>query len=76
MADEIGNSWSNWTYNLLYHWFVGLNMDDPVWDVSVFTKNRQRLLEWRSSRRLIAGDRAGPTWRSSLTWKSVRFLFP
>jgi len=32
-------------YNLLYRWFVGLNMDDPIWDVSVFTKNRQRLLD-------------------------------
>ena len=31
-------------YNLLFRWFVGLNMDDPVWDVTVFTKNRQRLL--------------------------------
>ena len=32
-------------YNLLYRWFVGLNMDDEVWDASVFTKNRDRLLE-------------------------------
>jgi len=32
-------------YNLLYRWFVGLNMDDGVWDVTVFTKNRDRLLE-------------------------------
>ena len=32
-------------YNLLFRWFVGLNMDDPVWDVTVFTKNRDRLLE-------------------------------
>ena len=31
-------------YNLLFRWFVGLNLDDPVWDVTVFTKNRQRLL--------------------------------
>jgi transposase len=31
-------------YNLLFRWFVGLNMDDPVWDVTVFTKNRERLL--------------------------------
>ena len=31
-------------YNLLFRWFVGLNMDDPVWDASVFTKNRERLL--------------------------------
>lgn len=32
-------------YNLLFRWFVGLNMDDPVWDVTVFTKNRDRLLK-------------------------------
>ncbi|MGH7751545.1 MAG: IS5 family transposase [Gemmatimonadales bacterium] len=31
-------------YNLLYRWFVGLNPDDPVWDPTVFTKNRDRLL--------------------------------
>jgi len=31
-------------YNLLFRWFVGLNMDDAIWDVTVFTKNRQRLL--------------------------------
>ncbi len=32
-------------YNLLFRWFVGLNMDDPVWDPTTFTKNRQRLLD-------------------------------
>lgn len=32
-------------YNLLFRWFVDLNMDDPVWDATVFTKNRQRLLD-------------------------------
>ena len=32
-------------YNLLFRWFVGLNMDDAVWDVTVFTKNRERLLD-------------------------------
>ena len=32
-------------YNMLFRWFVGLNMDDPIWDPTVFTKNRQRLLE-------------------------------
>ena len=31
-------------YNLLFRWFVGLSMDDAVWDVTVFTKNRERLL--------------------------------
>ena len=32
-------------YNLLFRWFVGLHIDDPVWDATVFTKNRDRLLE-------------------------------
>src|SRR5207253_10616861 len=31
--------------NLLFRWFVGLNLDEEVWDVTVFTKNRDRLLE-------------------------------
>src|SRR5216117_1380820 len=31
-------------YNLLFRWFVGLAMDDPIWDATVFTKNRERLL--------------------------------
>jgi transposase len=32
-------------YNLLYQWFVGLSLDDAVWDASTFSKNRDRLLE-------------------------------
>src|SRR5215510_2021323 len=32
-------------YNLLFRWFVGLNMDDPIWDATVFSKNRERLLK-------------------------------
>jgi transposase len=32
-------------YNLLFRWFVGLSMDDPVWDATTFTKNRDRLLD-------------------------------
>jgi len=32
-------------YNLLFRWFVGLSMDDPIWDPTVFSKNRDRLLE-------------------------------
>src|SRR5262249_56411083 len=30
-------------YNLLYRWFVGLSPDDPIWDPTTFTKNRNRL---------------------------------
>src|SRR5580692_3010363 len=32
-------------YNLLFRWFVGLNMDEPVWVATVFSKNRDRLME-------------------------------
>jgi transposase len=32
-------------YNFLFRWFVGLGLDDLVWDVTVFTKNRERLLQ-------------------------------
>ena len=32
-------------YNLLFRWFVGLSMDDKVWDHSVFSKNRDRLIK-------------------------------
>src|SRR5262244_1219659 len=32
-------------YDLLFRWFVGLTADDRIWDATVFTKNRQRLLD-------------------------------
>ena len=32
-------------YNLLFRWFVGLSMDDKVWDHSVFSKNQERFLD-------------------------------
>ena len=40
-------------YNLLYRRFVGLEMDDAVWDVTVFTKNRERLIVAATSQRLL-----------------------
>ena len=40
-------------YNLLFGWFVGLEMDDAVWDVTVFTKNRERLIEGAVSQQLL-----------------------
>jgi transposase len=42
-------------YNLLFRWFVGLNMDDPVWDPTTFTKNRQRLLDGEIAQRFFEG---------------------
>jgi transposase len=32
-------------YNLLFRWFISLSMDDPAWDATAFTKNRDRLLD-------------------------------
>jgi transposase len=40
-------------YNLLFRWFVGLEMDDAVWDVTVFSKNRERLIEADVSQQLL-----------------------
>jgi len=40
-------------YNLLFRWFVGLSMDDRVWDHSTFTKNRDRLIQAGVARKLL-----------------------
>lgn len=40
-------------YSVLFRWFVGMNMDEPVWDVTVFTKNRDRLLEGDVAREFL-----------------------
>jgi transposase len=40
-------------FNLLYRWFVGLEMDDAVWDEKVFSKNRARLIGAEASRQLL-----------------------
>lgn len=37
-------------YNLLFRWFVGLEMDEPVWNHAVFSKNRERLLNQELAR--------------------------
>src|SRR6202047_5424981 len=41
-------------YNLLFRWFVGLSLDEEVWDVTVFTKNRERLLEGKIAEAFFA----------------------
>src|SRR2546430_1775546 len=41
-------------YKLLFRWFVGLNADDDVWDATVFTKNRDRLLEADVAKEFLA----------------------
>src|SRR5205814_6362 len=52
-------------YNLLYRWFVGLGVDDSVWVPTVFTKNRDRLLEADVARKFL---------RELLAHKEVRAL--
>ena len=52
-------------YNLLFRWFVGLSMDAAVWDVTVFTKNRERL---------IGGDIANKFMAAVLTQEPVKAL--
>jgi transposase len=42
-------------YNMLFRWFVGLNMDDRVWDATTFTKNRERLLRGEIAEQFFAG---------------------
>ena len=52
-------------YNLLFRWFVGLAMDAPIWDTTVFTKNRDRFLE---------GEIAGQFFQAVLGQPEVRGL--
>src|SRR5207302_2908035 len=52
-------------YNLLFRWFVGLSLDAEVWDVTVFTKNRERL---------IAGDIASQFMAAVLNQEQVKAL--
>src|SRR6267142_5592901 len=42
------------SYNLLFRWFVGLNMDEPVWDATVFSKNRERFMSQQIGRAFFA----------------------
>ncbi len=41
-------------YSVLFRWFVGLNLDEEVWDPTVFTKNRDRLLEAEVAKQFLA----------------------
>lgn len=41
-------------YSILFRWFVGLNLDEEVWDATVFTKNRDRLLEAEVAKQFLA----------------------
>jgi transposase len=41
-------------YSVLFRWFVGLNLDDAVWDATTFTKNRERLLDGAVAKEFLA----------------------
>src|SRR5260221_9498259 len=54
-------------YNLLFRWFVGLSMDEAVWDATVFCKNRDRLLDGDIARKFMAGVLSLPQVRKLLS---------
>lgn len=47
-------------FDLLFRWFVGLGVDDPVWDHSTFSKNRDRLLEGEIAAKFLSAVLAQP----------------
>jgi transposase len=53
-------------YNLLFRWFVGLNIDDPVWDATVFSKNLDRLL--RADMAALFFRAARPSFPATGSW--------
>jgi transposase len=54
-------------YNLLFRWFVGLSADDPVWDATVFCKNRDRLLDGDIARKFMTSVLSLPQVRQLLS---------
>lgn len=76
-------------FDLLFRWFVGLGMDDPVWDHSTFSKNRDRLLEGAVAARFLSAILAQPRVKGLLSsdhfsvdgtlveaWASMKSLRP
>ena len=54
-------------YNLLFRWFVGLSMDTPVWDATVFSKNRDRLIDGEIAAKFLAAVLAQPRIKALLS---------
>jgi transposase len=76
-------------YNLLFRWFVGLSMDGPVWDATVFCKNRDRLLDGDIAakffvavlnlpevRRLLSGEHFSVDGTLIEAWASMKSFVP
>jgi transposase len=65
-------------YNILFRWFVGLNLDDPVWDATVFSKNRDRLLEAEVAKEFLArvvGQARAKGWIRVRTGAALNLVF-
>src|SRR5215510_12027629 len=54
-------------FDLLFRWFVGLGMDDPVWDATTFTKNRDRLPAGEIATKFLAAVFARPKVKALLS---------
>jgi hypothetical protein len=76
-------------FDLLFRWFVGLGMDDPVWDHSTFSKNRDRLLDGEIAAKFLSAVLAQPRVKRLLSsdyfpvdgtlieaWASMKSLKP
>ena len=59
-------------FDLLFRWFVGLGIDDPAWDHSVFSKNRDRLLEGEIAAKFLAAVLAQPQVKRLLSTSTSR----
>ena len=58
-------------YSVLFRWFVGLGMDDPIWSPTTFSKNRDRLLETP-----LVAKLAGTCWRATSLGRSLTLSSP
>ena len=52
---------------MLFRWFVGLGMDAPIWDLMVFAKNRERLVEGEIASKFMAAVLSQPRIRELLS---------
>ena len=58
-------------YDLLFRWFVGIGVDDAAWDHSIFSKNRDRLLEGDIAAKFLAAVLAQPRVKRLLVERSL-----
>ena len=61
-------------YSILFRWFVGLNLDEKVWDATSFTKNRDRLLKLRWPRSFWPKSWSGREWQGWSRTSTLRSM--